>query len=463
MLCSFIPPYLLRRIATYSSDPQASASCSRTLRIDQRLLERRARADRVASAELPARATPSTREISDAGNSEQLPGTLARIDGQPPTGDSAVDEAFDWSGQTLELFEIAFGRQAVDGRGSPMLATVHYGQNYDNAFWDGTQLVFGDGDGRTFERFTKPIDVLAHEFTHGVTQYTAGFSYADQPGALNESMSDVFGSMVKQYARGETAEQADWLIGQGIFLPTVQGKALRSMLEPGTAYDDPVLGKDPQVASMKDYVQTEDDNGGVHINSGIPNRAFALLATDLGGPSWDGPGQIWYAALTSTDVDQNSGFVAFANATIAAATRLHPDDPDMADRVRRAWTAVDLFQGGLDAFSDNQASTVTSEHPAQYVSVRRTGGVAGITRTYQLDLGADREGSDIRRILADIERERGAQDALPAPGAGPGQADRFLYSISYGDRRIQVGEIDLSPRLEMLIQLVMARGEEITG
>jgi Thermolysin metallopeptidase, alpha-helical domain/Emfourin/Thermolysin metallopeptidase, catalytic domain len=322
-------------------------------------------------------------------------------------------------------------------------------------------LVFGDGDGRIFERFTKPIDVMAHEFTHGVTQYSAGFSYVNQPGALNESMSDVFGSMVKQYARGETTEQADWLIGQGIFMPTVQGRALRSMLEPGTAYDDPLLGKDPQVGSMSDFVETDEDDGGVHINSGIPNRAFALLATDLGGSSWERAGQIWYAALTSTDVHPNTDFRGFAEATIAAASRLYPDDLGVADQVRNAWTSVDVFDTRLDALAGHEAADLAGGQSAQYVSVRRTGGFAGIARTYQLDLSTDREGSEIRRLLADIERERGAQDSSPAPGSSAQQADRFVYSISYGNRRIHVGEVDLTPQLDRLIQFVVARGEEI--
>jgi Thermolysin metallopeptidase, alpha-helical domain/Thermolysin metallopeptidase, catalytic domain len=448
----------LRRIAALSGDLRASASRTRTLSIDEHLRQRRATAGRAPAP--PPTPTASTRIISDAGNTEQLPGRVARVDGDPPTGDVAVDECYEWSGETLKLFEQAFGRRSMDDRGSPVLATVHYGRDYDNAFWDGTHLVFGDGDGRTFERFTKPIDVLAHEFTHGVTQYSAGFQYVDQPGALNESMSDVFASMVKQHARSETAEQADWLIGEGIFRPTVQGRALRSMLEPGTAYDDPLLGKDPQVASMTDYVHTEDDNGGVHINSGIPNRAFALLATQLGGSSWERAGQIWYATLTSTDVDSSTDFVRFAEATVSAASRLYPGDPGIADRVRQAWTSVDVFGSGLDALPENQPADLASGQSAQYVSVRRTGGIAGIARTYQLDLSADREGSEVRQLLAEIERQHGGP--APARASAP-TPDRFSYAISYGDRKIRVAEVDLSPQLNQLIQLVVARGEEIRG
>ena len=164
---------------------------------------------------------------------------------------------------------------------------MHYGRGYDNAFWDGTQMVFGDGDGTVFNRFTIAVDVIGHELTHGVTEHTAALVYQGQSGALNESISDVFGSLVKQQALGQDAAAADWLIGAGLFTAQVKGVALRSMKAPGTAYDDPQLGKDPQPATMADYVETTDDNGGVHLNSGIPNHAFYLAATAIGGHAWE--------------------------------------------------------------------------------------------------------------------------------------------------------------------------------
>src|SRR4029079_944922 len=133
--------------------------------------------------------------------------------------------------------------------------------------------------------------------THGVTQDEAQLVYSNQSGALNESLSDVFGSLIKQFSLNQTADQADWLIGAGLLTKQVNGVALRSMKAPGTAYNDPVLGKDPQPAHMKDYVNTISDNGGVHINSGIPNHAFYLIATQIGGNAWEKAGQIWYLTL----------------------------------------------------------------------------------------------------------------------------------------------------------------------
>ena len=210
-----------------------------------------------------------------------------------------------------------------------MVATVHYQRNYDNAFWNGTQLVFGDGDGQTFDRFTKPVDVLGHELTHAVTEHTAGLVYEGQSGALNESVSDVFASCLKQRLLGQDAVAGDWLIGAGLFLPGVQARALRDMAHPGTAYDDPVLGKDPQPDHMDGYIDTTDDHGGVHLNSGIPNRAFQLAATAIGGSSAEGAGRIWYAALTG-GLSSRADFATFAAATVAAAG-------EHAEQVEEAW------------------------------------------------------------------------------------------------------------------------------
>ena len=217
---------------------------------------------------------------------------MVRSAGSAASGDVAVDEAATGITGALALFAEVYGRASYDGAGAPVSLTVHYGQDYDNAFWDGTQLVFGDGDGQVFGRFTQPVDVLGHELTHAVTEHTAGLVYSDQPGALNESVSDVFAACLKQRLLGQTPADADWLIGAGIFVPGIQARALRDMAAPGTAYDDPALGRDPQVGHLDDYVSTSDDNGGVHLNSGIPNRAFQLAAVadrrlDVGGRRTD--------------------------------------------------------------------------------------------------------------------------------------------------------------------------------
>lgn len=214
-------------------------------------------------------------------------------------------------------------------------------------------MVFGDGDGVYFAGFTRSIDVVAHELAHGLTQYTAGLTYVGQPGALNESASDVWGALVRQWVRGQTVDEADWLIGAELFTDRVQGDALRSMAAPGSAYDDPVLGRDPQPAHMDDYVvlphDADNDNGGVHINSGIPNKAFHLFATALGGHVWERAGQVWYDTMTTRGlVPRDVDFVRFAAATLEAARRRYGDGAEgdeVAGALRSAWIGVGVPVG----------------------------------------------------------------------------------------------------------------------
>ena len=152
----------------------------------------------------------------------------------------------------------------------------------------------------------------------------------------------MFGSLVKQWAAGQTAAQADWLIGSTILAPGIQGRALRDMANPGTAYDDPRLGKDPQPGHMSGYVQTEDDNGGVHTNSGIPNRAFVLAAQAIGGNAWEIPGTIWYTTLTER-LTPAADFRKCAQATISVARDLTPGDTSVAAKVATAWASVGVL------------------------------------------------------------------------------------------------------------------------
>ena len=290
------------------------------------------------------------RSIHDAGNGTRLPGTLVREEGEGPTGDAAVDEAYDGLGATWELYHRVFSRDSLDDEGMALVATVHFGHDFQNAFWDGAQMIFGDGDGVYFRSFTSAVDVIGHELTHGVVQFTAGLIYVAQPGALHESIADCFGAMVKQRLLGQSAEEADWLIGEGLFTDRVQGVALRSMKAPGTAYDDPVLGVDPQPASMASYADlphdAENDNGGVHINSGIPNRAFYLAATGIGGASWEGAGPLWYAALTRPGLPKDADFATFAAATLEAAAARHGEGSAQHAAVAEAWRTVGVLDGG---------------------------------------------------------------------------------------------------------------------
>ncbi len=342
MRCAIVPPHILERVATRSSDPELRDVARRSLITDTAVRTER----RIALAAPPAaqggQAQPN-RTIDDAKHQEELPGQTVRTEGGPATGDQAADQSYDWLGATFEFYLSAYQRDSIDGAGLPMISTVHYGQSYDNAFWNGSQMVYGDGDGTLFVNFTGPLDVTGHELTHGVTQYTAALDYYGQSGALNESVSDVFGVLVKQYHLGQTADQADWLIGQGLLASGVQGVALRSMKAPGTAYDDPHLGKDPQPGDMAHFVNTYRDNGGVHINSGIPNHAFYLTAAAIGGYAWEKAGKIWYETLTGGSLPSSADFATFAAATLDSATRLFGNGAEYT-AVRDAWREVGVTQ-----------------------------------------------------------------------------------------------------------------------
>ncbi len=213
-----------------------------------------------------------------------------RNEGDPAVAQENADLAYDALGDTLAFYRDLLGRDSINNLGLNLIANVNYGVSYNNAFWDGTRMVFGNGDNVVFQDFTHDIDVPGHELTHGVTQYTAGLEFHDQPGAMNEATSDIFGACIDARVHGQDASTFNWLIGEGVMAPQLYGEALRSMANPGTAYDNPIMGKDPQPATMAGYVP----GGDPHLNSGIINRWFYLMAVDLG---MDAAARIWYATL----------------------------------------------------------------------------------------------------------------------------------------------------------------------
>lgn len=335
-----VPPHVLREISKRGSKAQQTAaldtlsrdSTHRAQRVTYQLMSTRAR------QAITATDAKVQRTVYNNNHSDQLPGGLVRSEGQGPTGDECADEAYDGLGRTFEFYLEAYQRNSIDGEGLHLDATVHYGQDYDNAFWNGQQMVFGDGDGTVFNRFTISLDVIGHELTHGVTGSEVNLTYLGQSGALNESVSDVFGSLVKQYALKQTADKADWLIGAGLL--TFRDQALRSMKEPGTAYDNKVMGKDPQPADMSHFVHTGQDNGGVHLNSGIPNRAFYLVASALGGYAWEKAGQIWYDTIRDKSLKATAQFTSFAGCTVLNAGHRYGVNSTEQKAVRAAWNEV---------------------------------------------------------------------------------------------------------------------------
>ncbi|GAB4463544.1 MAG: M4 family metallopeptidase [Elainellaceae cyanobacterium] len=290
--CSFIPPVIAEHLARKGvDDARVSYQQSRKMRE-----KRKATAAAVSMATVTGAAPggKSDRLVYDCEQTWQQRLKLARGESDPETADADVTIIHNYAGIVRDYFQNVMGRNSIDNLGMDLILNVHFGVRYLNAFWDGDEMTFGDGDGKIFTSFANSLDVVAHELTHGVIQFTANLEYKGQSGALNEHFADVFGTAITQYAQGQTAQTADWLIGDEIMGPTLYGEALRSMKEPGTAYDNDLLGKDPQPGHMSDYFSGPEDNFGVHINSGIPNKAFYLTAMEIGT---DNAALIWFSAL----------------------------------------------------------------------------------------------------------------------------------------------------------------------
>jgi Zn-dependent metalloprotease len=288
--CTFVPPFVLENMAR-------AGATDIVFSIQEAMLSREKRATRVNKMDEFASLTSvgkAAREVYDCQGKWLKRVALVREEGGPVVQDEAVNNAYDYAGTVRDFFKKELNRSSIDNADMNIILNVHYGVKYQNAFWDGDEMTFGDGDGITFINFTKSLDVVAHELSHGVTQWEAALAYQGQSGALNEHFSDVFGSVITQWAEGQTAQTADWLIGDEIMGPSLYGEALRSMKEPGTAFSNALMGKDPQPAHMKDYYTGSGDNYGVHINSGIPNKAFCLSAMDIGT---DKAALVWYTAL----------------------------------------------------------------------------------------------------------------------------------------------------------------------
>jgi Zn-dependent metalloprotease len=348
--CFILPPVVAAQLAERGTEAQREAAI-RTLPASERIRATRAlltslrtRGLDFAALGLATKALNRTVYDVDHGGWNDLPGREVRVEGGPPSDDESINEAYDGADKTYTFYKAVYDRDSVDDAGYPLTSCVHFGVDFDNAFWDGQEMVYGDGSGQIFlvGSLTKAIDVIGHELTHGVTQCTAGLEYHAQSGALNESFSDVFGSLIKQHSLGQTADDADWLIGEGILVPEL-GNALRSMKEPGTAFEG-----DTQPGHMDDYQDLPDDNdprndnGGVHINSGIPNKAFYLVATAIGGNAWEAPGQIWYQTLTQR-LQPTSDFEEAANATVEAAGDLFGSGGSEEQAVQKAWEEVGVL------------------------------------------------------------------------------------------------------------------------
>ncbi|KAF4447945.1 peptidase M4 thermolysin [Fusarium austroafricanum] len=346
----FVPPGILEHVAQSELlDDETRENARVTLRSDAKIREQRAALVGPAATDQPhdpaAVALVLRRAIYDGRNRSALPGTLTRAEGALRTRDRQVNNVFDGVGITVKFFHTVFGRNAIDGNGGTPRVTVHHNPDpetlgYNNAFWNSDQLVFGDGDGITFDYFADSLDVVAHELTHAITEHSAGIPYSKQAGGLNESISDIFAALVEQWHFNQTAADADWLTGQNLFPIAFKGAALRNIANPGTAFNDPILGQDAQIDHFSKY----NDSLDVHITSGIPNRAFYLIAINFGGHAWLKAGKIWYETLKDPEVrrfGQDITFKNWADVTVNQADKLFGVPASIV--VRNAWVSVGVL------------------------------------------------------------------------------------------------------------------------
>ena len=249
--------------------------------------------------------------LFDCKHRESLPGE--------PVSDPSHDPFETVSATTArvaEFYRAVLGRNSIDGRGMDLISSLNYGIDYQNAFWNGQQMVYGNGDQKIFIDFWRSADVIGHELTHGVTQNESGLRYEGESGALNESISDCFGAVFNQWVnKWPATNDQGWLIGAGIMGPDAKSAGytcLRDMVDPTRKHC-----LSPQPDSYDEF----DPAGDVHENSGIANKAFALFARAVGGNSWDAPIKVWYDACTGRHLSSSAAFSDFAVATIAAADR----------------------------------------------------------------------------------------------------------------------------------------------
>ena len=339
--CTIVPQSVLLKLSkdTRFSDDVRQGLVN-TARLDNETRKVREQARKLTRTSLAISPTLATLApapsvlVYDCKNTQVLPGTP--VSNPAGSTDPTVKRAFETTTAVADFYQQLFGRNSIDDAGMSLLSSVHYGMNYNNAFWNGFQMTYGDGDGAIFVDFTKGDDVVCHELTHGVTQFSLQLTYSNEPGGLNESMSDVFGVMFNQWRASDGAKPPSWLVGEDVMGPQAIDKGyacLRDMAKPGANH---CLA--PQPDHYKQYVPGMDP----HESSGIPNLAFYKIATAIGGDSWDKPGQIWYRALSGFGPSPNMKMKKFANRTRTVAAQLFPGNQAIAKAVDTGWKQVGL-------------------------------------------------------------------------------------------------------------------------
>lgn len=333
--CFIVPPGVLKKYSRDTSLDDATRQALRDTHLETERLRGLREAHRIATIGNPdrfmAELAPHVPEqhLFDCKHRKNLPGKAV---GTPTAG---FKTAFDTTAKVVEFYKIVLGRNSVDNKGFDLVSSLHYSKKYDNAFWDGQQMVYGDGDGTLFIEMYLSPDVIGHELTHGVTQNESALRYERESGALNESISDVFGTVFNQWLnQWAVTDPRGWLVGAGIMAASAQAKGftcLRDMVQPSAQH---CLSPQPERYSQID--PTAD----VHDNSGVPNKAFAMFARSVGGQAWGDPIKVWYDTCTNRQLRSDATFSEFAALTVASATKI--GGPTLAAKCQGAWHEVEV-------------------------------------------------------------------------------------------------------------------------
>jgi Zn-dependent metalloprotease len=340
--CRFLPPYMVRELRASGDAALIEVAAETGEAGAAARAKRHSPPDKIAGLPLAGR-SGKYRQIYDMeGRDWPWPpeeSMIKRTEYMPRTGIEAVDNAFDNAGIVYDFYSEVMGRNSIDGHGSKLKACVNFGSNVANAFWDGEYLIYGSGYGDYFHCFTRSLLIAAHEMSHGVLKFSSDLGYYGQAGALNESFCDAMAVSVVQRHLNQDVTTADWMIGREIFGTRLEDALGVRSFTNQPAYEGHIeLGTDPQPKHFADYVHTDDDNGGVHVNSGIPNHAFYHVAQKLGGNVWKAAAPIWYRAFTT--LGEKADFEDAARKTIAVALKDYGSQASEA--VADAWRAVGI-------------------------------------------------------------------------------------------------------------------------
>lgn len=339
--CCIVPPDVLDRLSRDRKiQPAARKAAADTARLTTEIRKLRDQATKVTrtvgAAGGVVRILAATPKITvyDCKHTQTLPGSP--ISTPARSTDATVKRTFVETTGVATFYKKAFDRNSIDDAGMTLMSSVHYGVKFNNAMWNGTQMLYGDGDAQLFVDFTRGNDVIGHELTHGVTQHSLQLAYTSDAGGLNESISDCFGSMFRQWEANQDVTKADWLIGSDILGPAAKAKGyscLRDMANPAskkalapqpTKYSQLTPGMDP------------------HYTSGPPNLAFCVACRTAGGRSWETVGLVWYRALTGFGPSPHMKMKTFANRTRTVAKQLFPANPKIAAAIDTGWKQVGL-------------------------------------------------------------------------------------------------------------------------